>query len=210
MDMYEAIFYDLPNGTEPALDFIKSLDVKMRAKLEKSIALLQQVGPELRLPYSEHLDDGIFEIRAKQGTNITRVLYFFFVGKKIILTNGFVKKTQKTPKKELDLAKKYRTEYKSRGEKKMTKFNDFLAEELKNPEFKAEYDALEPEFAIIQAMIDARRETGLTQKELSEKTGINQADISKLERGNANPSLKTLKRLAAGMGRTLKVEFARN
>lgn len=117
MDMYEAIFYDLPNGSEPALDFIKSLDVKMRAKLEKSIALLQQVGPELRLPYSEHLDDGIFEIRAKQGTNITRVLYFFFVGKKIILTNGFVKKTQKTPKKELDLAKKYRAEYKSRGEK---------------------------------------------------------------------------------------------
>ena len=94
---YEAIFYDLPDGTEPALDFIKSLDVKMRAKLEKSIALLQQVGPELRLPYSEHLDDGIFEVRAKQGTNITRVLYFFFVGKKIILTNGFVKKTQKTP-----------------------------------------------------------------------------------------------------------------
>ncbi|MBO4704268.1 MAG: helix-turn-helix transcriptional regulator [Spirochaetaceae bacterium] len=91
----------------------------------------------------------------------------------------------------------------------MTKFNDFLAEELKDPEFKAEYDALEPEFAIIQAMIDARKETGLTQKELSEKTGINQADISKLERGNANPSLRTLKRLAAGMGRILKVEFAR-
>lgn len=91
----------------------------------------------------------------------------------------------------------------------MTKFNDFLAEELKDPEFKAEYDALEPKFAIIQAMIDARKESGLTQKELSEKTGINQADISKLEHGNANPSLRTLKRLAAGMGRTLKVEFAR-
>lgn len=91
----------------------------------------------------------------------------------------------------------------------MTKFNDFLAEELKDPVFKAEYDALEPEFAIIQAIIDARKETGLTQKELSERTGINQADISKLERGNANPSLRTLKRLAAGMGRTLKVEFAR-
>ncbi len=91
----------------------------------------------------------------------------------------------------------------------MTKFNDFLTEEMKNPEFKAEYDALEPEFAIIQAMIDARKESGLTQKELSEKTGIAQADISKLENGNANPSLRTLKRLAAGMGRTLKVEFAR-
>ena len=91
----------------------------------------------------------------------------------------------------------------------MTKFNDFLKEELKDPEFKAEYDAFEPEFAVIQAMIDARKECGLTQKELSAKTGIAQADISKLEKGNANPSLRTLKRLAAGMGRTLKVEFAR-
>lgn len=90
----------------------------------------------------------------------------------------------------------------------MTDFEEYVAEKLKDPEFKAEFDALEPEYAIIQAMIDARKESGLTQKELSEKIGINQADISKLERGNANPSLRTLKRLAAGMGCTLKVEFA--
>ena len=115
---YEAIFYDLPDGSEPALTFLKSLDVKMRAKLERSILLLQQVGPTLRLPYSEYLEDGIFEIRAKQGSNITRILYFFFVGKKIILTNGFIKKTQKTPKNQIELAKKYRDEYKNRGEAK--------------------------------------------------------------------------------------------
>ena len=90
-----------------------------------------------------------------------------------------------------------------------TKFNDFLAEQLKNPEFRREYEALQPEHAVIQAMIDARKETGLTQQELAKRTGIAQADISKLERGNANPSLKTLKRLAAGLGCTLKVEFAR-
>lgn len=90
----------------------------MRAKLERSILLLQQVGPTLRLPYSEYLEDGIFEIRAKQGSNITRILYFFFVGKKIILTNGFIKKTQKTPKNQIELAKKYRDEYKNRGEAK--------------------------------------------------------------------------------------------
>ena len=91
----------------------------------------------------------------------------------------------------------------------MTNFNEYLDEQLKNPEFKAEYDALEPEFAIIQAMIDARKEAGLTQKELSERTGIAQGDISRIECGNANPSLKTLKRLAAGMGRKLKIDFAR-
>ncbi len=87
------------------------------------------------------------------------------------------------------------------------KFNDFLAEQLKDEELKAEYDALEPEFAIVQAIIDARKATGLTQKELSVKTGIAQGDISKLENGNANPSLKTLRRLAEAMGKTLKIEF---
>lgn len=86
-------------------------------------------------------------------------------------------------------------------------YKEFLAEQLKDPEFKAEYDALEPEFAIIQAIIDARKASGLTQKQLAEKTGIAQADISKLEHGNANPSLKTLQRLAAGMGMKLKIEF---
>ena len=82
----------------------------------------------------------------------------------------------------------------------MTNFNDFLNEQMKDPEFKAEWDALDPEFSVIEAMLKARKESGLTQKQLSERTGIAQTDISKLERGNANPSLRTLQRLAAGMG----------
>ncbi len=89
----------------------------------------------------------------------------------------------------------------------MTNFNDLLAEQMKNEEFKKEYEALEPEFAIMQALIDARHNSGMTQKELSERTGIAQSDISKLESGNANPSLKTLKRLADGLGMKFKIEF---
>jgi len=90
---------------------------------------------------------------------------------------------------------------------KLTNYEKFFQEQMKDPERKKEYDALEPEFTLIQAMIDARRETGLTQQELAKRTGITQADISKIENGNANPSLKTLQRLAAGMGRKLKIEF---
>ena len=89
----------------------------------------------------------------------------------------------------------------------MKTLENALNEQMKNPEFKEEYEALEPEFAIIQAIIDARKSSGLTQKQLSERTGITQADISKLESGNANPSLKTMQRLAYGMGMRLKVEF---
>lgn len=89
----------------------------------------------------------------------------------------------------------------------MRTLEEVLAEQMKNPEFKKEYEALEPEFAIIQAMIDARKNTGITQKQLAERTGINQADISRLENGNANPSIRTLKKLAEGLGMKLKIEF---
>ena len=88
-----------------------------------------------------------------------------------------------------------------------TSFDHYLQEQLKDPEFKAEFDALEPEYAIIQAMIDARKSSGLTQKQLSERTGITQGDISRLENGNANPSLRTLRRLAEGMGMKLDISF---
>ena len=89
----------------------------------------------------------------------------------------------------------------------MSEWKEFLKEQLQNPEVRAEWDALEPEFAIIQAIINARKNTGLTQKQLSERTGIAQGDISRLENGNANPSLNTLKRLASAMGMNLKLEF---
>lgn len=91
----------------------------------------------------------------------------------------------------------------------MKTFDSYLAEKLKNPELAKEYDALEPEFAIIQALIDARKESGLTQKQLADKTGITQADISRLENGSANPSLRTIQRLAAGMGMRVRLEFIR-
>ncbi len=86
-------------------------------------------------------------------------------------------------------------------------YKDFLDEQMSDPELKKEYDRLQPEFAIIQAILDARKAAGLTQKDLADRTGIAQADISKLENGNANPSIKTLQRLADGMGMKLKVEF---
>lgn len=116
MQEYEIEFYDRPDGTEPAKDFILSLDTKMQAKVLRTVALLRDAGPSLREPYSKPLADGIFEIRAKFGSDITRVLYFFVIGKKVILTNGFIKKTQKTPASEIALAKQYRADYLARKE----------------------------------------------------------------------------------------------
>lgn len=89
----------------------------------------------------------------------------------------------------------------------MSDFRDYLNEQLKNPEFKKEWDDLEPEYNTIQAMIDARKKCNITQKELAEKTGITQADISRIETGNGNPTLSVLKRIAEGMDMILKIEF---
>lgn len=109
-------FFEKEDGTVPAEEFILSQNVKMRAKLFRMLELLELKGIELREPYSKMLCDGIYEVRAKQGTDISRVLYFFVIERRIILTNGFVKKTQKTPKREIELAIKYRELYKRRGE----------------------------------------------------------------------------------------------
>lgn len=89
----------------------------------------------------------------------------------------------------------------------MSVYQDFKKKALENPAVRAEYDRLAAEYAIKQAVIDARQASGLTQQQLAARTGINQADISKLENGSANPSLRTLQRLAAGMGMNLRIEF---
>ena len=88
-----------------------------------------------------------------------------------------------------------------------SEFQNFLNEQLQDDEFRKEWEDIQPEMDVIWVMVDARISQNLTQKELAERAGINQADISKLENGTRNPSLKLLKRLADGMGMTLKLEF---
>lgn len=115
--MFQLELYETENGEQPVSDFLDSLDNKMAAKLIGLMDVLEEKGTELRLPYSKSMGEGIFELRCKQGSNITRVLYFFYEGKIIIVTNGFVKKTQKTPPKEIKLAKERREDWIDRYEK---------------------------------------------------------------------------------------------
>lgn len=112
--MLDIEFYRLPDGSAPVEDFLQNLEPKMRVKAVYSISLLEEFGHQLREPYSKALEDGIFELRIKFASDITRIFYFFRVGNKIILTNGFVKKTTKTPENEKKLAKKYKADYERR------------------------------------------------------------------------------------------------
>jgi len=157
---------------------------------------------------SKLLEDGIFEVRTVEGNDIVRILYFFDEGKIIIATNGFVKKQQKTPKSEIELAKKRRKDYFCRRRlEHMSDLEELTNELMQDPEFKKEYESLQPEMDITRAILNARIQAGLTQIQLSEKSGISQADISRLERGTRNPSLSLLKRLAEAMDATLRIEF---
>lgn len=116
MQGFEIIFYKNEKGEKPVEEFLDNLNDKMRSKMLLSIRIVREYGHHTRMPYSRELDDGLFELRAKVGSDISRVIYFFVVGKKIVLTNGFVKKTQKTPRSEIEKAKRYREDYLSRKE----------------------------------------------------------------------------------------------
>ena len=89
----------------------------------------------------------------------------------------------------------------------MKSLKQYKETQMENPEFVKEYESIQPEMDVIRAIIEARTSQNITQKELAERTGINQADISKLENGTRNPSVNLLKRLADGMGMALKIEF---
>jgi predicted transcriptional regulator len=86
-------------------------------------------------------------------------------------------------------------------------FREHLNEQLKDPEFCKAYKALEPEYEIIKQILKARSELNITQKELAERVGIKQSNISRLESGNYNPSLDFLKKIASGLGKELHIEF---
>ena len=102
--MYEMVFYERANGEVPAQEFLDSLTIKLREKTLRSLALLQELGPQLRGEEAEYIRDGLFELRTQFGSDITRIFYFFFVGRKIVVTSGFIKKSQKTPRREIERA----------------------------------------------------------------------------------------------------------
>ena len=84
---------------------------------------------------------------------------------------------------------------------------EYKEKKMQDPEFAQAYNESQPEMSVIRAMIDARTSQHMTPKELSERTGIAQTEISKLENGTRNPSIKLLQRLADGMGMVLNVSF---
>ena len=118
MEKFRAMFYKEEDGTKPLGVFIKSLRKELKAKVVADLHLLEEFGNLAREPLSKELEDGIFELRTEESGDIVRILYFFDKGRIILCTNGFVKKQQKTPRGEIELAKQRRKLYHARKEAK--------------------------------------------------------------------------------------------
>ena len=114
---FEIVVYERENGSIPFMEFLDCLSPKMKAKMLRDLDLLEDKGNTLREPYSKHLEDGIFELRTKLASDITRSLYFFYDGRRIVITHGFVKKQEKTPPAEILRAKEYRADWLRRNAK---------------------------------------------------------------------------------------------
>jgi len=115
--MWQVDFYKTSTGKIPLTEFMDSLPKKLKVKALSDIGLLEELGTDIRLPYSKHLKNGLFELRIQQSNNNVRIFYFFFIEKKIILTNGFIKKTQKIPSKEIERGLMYKEDYERRLKK---------------------------------------------------------------------------------------------
>lgn len=112
--MFDVEFYHARDGSCPMDSFLDSLDAKMAVKALHELMLLSEKGTDLREPHSKALGEGLFELRIKTGSNISRCFYFFRKGRRIIVTNGFVKKSQRTPPGELRRARLFKKDWEER------------------------------------------------------------------------------------------------
>jgi len=116
--IFEVVLYSKENGKVPVKEFLLSLSPKLRAKAFHDIELLQKYGNELRKPYVKQLkgkeNRDLFELRIKFSNDIVRIFYFTYLNHRYVLLHGFIKKTMKTPSKEIEKAKRYMADYKRR------------------------------------------------------------------------------------------------
>jgi len=174
---------------------------------------LKNHGPALREPYVKPIkgnkNKGIYELRIKFATDISRIFYFSFQVNKFVLLNGFIKKSNNTPERELERARKYKMIMKEGVvmSKAGVKFNVIKEQLMKDEEFKAEYEKLKPRYEVISQIIEVRNIQHITQEELALRVGTQKSNISRFESGSYNPSLDFLIKIAKSLGKEVHIEI---
>ena len=180
-----------------------ALPVDFQASILRVADLIRKYGLEhVGMPYVRHVQGKIWEMRGRGHDGIARSLYVTAKGRRVIILRSFVKKTQRTPGDEVLIARK------GKGGTIMGRNAfDYHNEKMRgNAEYKAAYDALEPEFSIADALIRARVEAGFTQAEVAARLGVTQPAVARMESGR-NISLKSVARYAGAIGRPITLEI---
>ena len=168
---------------------------------------MELYGPDLGLPHTRAMGEGLFELRLKAAEGIARVFYCTLVGRRIVMLHQFIKKAEKTPRKEIEIARKRMKEGKMRNSLKA-----FRARALARVDVRREYDALAEEFEFLDEILKARVAAGLTQAEVAARIGTTQSAVARLEAaiGKHSPSIATLKRYASALGYRLQVRLVKD
>lgn len=205
--MYEIEFYEDKNGKSEVADFIKELSRKSSAKKDSRINfnkivayldLLEEFGTRVGESVTKHLEGEIWELRPLRN----RFLYAYYKDNKFIILHHFIKKTQKTPKRELEQAKKNLADYFWKGMVDMPTWNELKSDLSLSQE---DLNAIELEKDLIRTMIKIREEKGLTQSQLAEMCNVKQPVIARMESSVHSPQIDSLLRILTPLGYTLQI-----
>jgi phage-related protein/transcriptional regulator with XRE-family HTH domain len=199
-------FYTDANGRSPVQEFIDSLSEKQQAKLLRSITLLRDLGTTLREPDAKPLGDGLWELRPQFGGEGFRIVYFLWTGRRFVLLHAFKKKTSEDtyPRDRNGQATARRLVGAQQGHP--VNFDDYLNQKLEDPTFRKEWEADEPAFQVVRALVAARAHKGWTQAQLARRMGTDQASISRAE-STGLVTAEFLARFAAAVGGSVQLKM---
>src|SRR5947209_8469487 len=214
-------FYETSAGVRPVADFLSSLDQKTRARFGWSMRQLRVRNVQARYPLVRHLEGDLWELREESQTNIYRIVYFFYTGRRIIFVHGFQKKSQKAPARELEVARSRYREFLARQEARrgrvaMTEndttpeqqaYQEYWASQMADPEFREIYEQEAAKKELWLQLVEARLAAGLTQSEIAQRLGVSQAQVARIEkRGYDAYTLTTLRRYVDALGGDFHLE----
>lgn len=205
----KVVLYALPDGQVPVKDFLAGIDTRMRGRLLREIDLLSESEKDFPDQHTRYLGEGIYEIKTKLGTATGTNILFLCSGDRAVLLKGYMRKNRKDTENALREARDLCS--RSICEEERPSFFDYIEyrDEMlgRDAALRHAYKALETDYNLIRALLDARARRHMTQVQLAVRCGIPQTDICRIENGTRNPSLSMLSRLAEGLGMQLKLQF---
>ena len=199
--------YTIAYYSETVQDQITELPDTLAARYVVLTRRMVALGPNLGEPHTKAFGDGLFELRLKAVEGIARVFFCTLAGKRIVMLHSFVKKSERTPKREREIAEM------RMKEPNVQTHSQLVKKLIRRPGVRAEVERIErEEGALLDALLKARQQAGLTQAQLAERMGTQAPAVARLERalatGKHSPSIATVRKYVKACGKRLVLRVA--